>query len=66
MIHPRNAGEVKTIKAFLSALDIVFELVGENEQEQPDNKEFVQKIENSRNDIKEGRYKAVKTEDLWM
>lgn len=42
------------------ALEIRFE-----EDENPYNPQFIEKIKRSEEDFKAGRYKAVKTEDLW-
>ena len=44
----------------MKALKIRFE-----EEKAPYNPEFVEKIKRSEEDFKAGRFKAIKTEDLW-
>lgn len=58
--HPESKEKLKAIKAFMMALEIRFE-----EDENPYNPQFMEKIKRSEEDFKAERYKAVKTEDLW-
>jgi uncharacterized membrane protein (DUF106 family) len=58
--HPENKEKLAALKAFMKALKIRFE-----EGESPYNPEFVKKINRSEEDFKAGRYKAIKTDDLW-
>ena len=62
--RPSNTNEVNTLKAFLKALNIKFEMA----KESPYNPEFVTKIEKSRKDFKDGKGKTVtisELEKLW-
>ncbi|HEY2583259.1 MAG TPA: DUF2683 family protein [Mucilaginibacter sp.] len=58
--HPENKEKLAALKAFMKALKIRFE-----EEKSPYNPEFVEKINRSEEDFKAGKYKAIKTEDLW-
>ncbi len=58
--RPSNTNEVNTLKAFLKALNIKFEMA----KESPYNPEFVAKIEKSRTDFKAGKGKAVTISEL--
>jgi hypothetical protein len=58
--YPENKEKLAALKAFMKALKIRFE-----EEKSPYNAEFVEKIKRSEEDFKAGRYKAIKTEDLW-
>jgi len=58
--HPENKEKLAALKAFMKALKIPFE-----EEKSPYNPEFVEKIKRSEADFKAGKYKAIKTEDLW-
>jgi len=57
-----NASAKKFLEAFLS---LPFFKVKEKEDECPYDKEFMAKIERSREEFKAGKYKAIKVEDLW-
>jgi hypothetical protein len=58
--HPENKEKLAALKAFMKALKIPFE-----EEKPPYNPEFVEKIIRSEEDFKAGKYKAIKTADLW-
>ena len=58
--HPENEEKLAALKAFMKALKIRFE-----EEKSPYDPEFVKKIKRSEEDFKAGRFKAIKTEDLW-
>lgn len=58
--HPENKEKLDALKAFMKALKIRFE-----EEKSPYDAEFVAKIKRSEEDFKAGRYKSIKTEDLW-
>jgi hypothetical protein len=58
--HPENKEKLDALKAFMKALKIRFE-----EEKSPYNPEFVKKIKQSEDDFKAGKFKAIKTEDLW-
>ncbi len=58
--HPENKEKSAALKAVMKALGIRFE-----ETESPYNPEFVEKIVRSEEDFKAGKFKAIKTDDLW-
>ncbi len=61
-IHSEDKEQSTTIKAILKALKVNFEVKTEKTQY---NKEFIAKIKESKKQAKEGKYKVIKTEDLW-
>jgi len=61
IVHPANAEQVNALKAFVKALKIKFEITTEEAY----NPEFVAKIQESRQQYKEGKFTVTKTEDLW-
>ena len=60
IVHPESKEKMKALKAFMKALKIRFE-----EKDAAYDSEFVEKIQRSEKDFKAGRFKAIKTEDLW-
>jgi hypothetical protein len=60
IVHPQTSEQVTVIKAFLEALKIKFEFC-KDETYDPD---FVAKIENAREDYKNGKGKVYTTEQL--
>ncbi|MDB4919261.1 DUF2683 family protein [Mucilaginibacter sp.] len=58
--HPENKEQLVALKAFMKALKISSE-----EEKSPYNSEFVEKIKRSEDDFEAGKFKAIKTEDLW-
>ena len=58
--YPKNKEKLAALMTFMKALEIPFE-----EEKSTYNPEFVEKIKRSEEDFKAGRYKAIKTEDLW-
>ncbi|MBB3054834.1 DUF2683 family protein [Mucilaginibacter gotjawali] len=58
--HPESKEKSDALKAFMKALKIRFE-----EEKSPYNAEFVEKIKRSEEDFKVGRFKAIRTDDLW-
>lgn len=58
--HPENKEKMAALKAFMKALKIRFE-----EGESPYNPAFVEKIKRSEAEFKTGKFKAIKTDDLW-
>lgn len=58
--HPDNKEKLAALKAFMKALKIPFE-----EEKASYNPEFLEKIKRSEEDFNAGKYKAIKTEDLW-
>ncbi len=61
IVHPANSEQASALKAFIKALKIKFEVTTEKAY----NSEFVAKIEESREQYKEGDFTVIKTEDLW-
>jgi hypothetical protein len=59
--HPKTVEESKAIKAFLKALKIEFEV---SKSEKPYNPEFVAKVLESQQQVKEGKVTSVKKENL--
>ncbi len=58
--------KVQMIKDFLNSIKVKFETkTASKEIESPYNPEFVAKIERSRQQLKEGKGRIVKIEDLW-
>jgi hypothetical protein len=60
IVHPQTSEQVTVIKAFLEALKIKFEF-SKDESYDPD---FVEKIENARQDYKNGKGKVYTTDQL--
>ena len=58
--HPKTNEQVSALKAFMQALEIKFEV----SKEEAYNPEFVAKIEESRNQAKEGKVTRVEKKDL--
>jgi hypothetical protein len=58
--HPESKEKLAALKAFMKALKIRFE-----EDKSPYSPEFVEKIKRSEADFNAGKFKAIKTEDLW-
>lgn len=62
IIHTEN-DKIKIIKDFLASIDVSFDLV--TDKETPYNKAFIEKMDNSIIEAKEGNVKYIKTDDLW-
>ncbi|CAN1500600.1 hypothetical protein MCETHM1_00480 [Flavobacteriaceae bacterium] len=58
--HPTNKEQIDALKAIVKAFKIKFEISEEN----PYNPEFVSKIEQSKQEFKDGKSTRVKKEDL--
>ncbi len=58
--HTEDASQIEAVKAFMKALKIKFEI----SKEKPYNPEFIEKIEKSKQEFKEGKSTRVKKEDL--
>jgi hypothetical protein len=54
------------LKKYGKYLAPLFKKVGINTEESPYNPEFVAKIKESEQQIKDGNYKIIKIEDLWL
>jgi len=58
--HPTTSAQVSALKAFMQALNIKFEI----SEEKAYNPEFVAKIKESRQQVKEGKTTRVEKEDI--
>ena len=64
IIHAQ-ADKVQIIKDFLNSIKVKFETKTTSTEESPYDLEFVAKIERSRQQLKEGKGRIIKIEDLW-
>ena len=60
-IHPKNKEQLTVVKAFLKALKVPFE---KSRKASPYNPEFVQKIQQGDEDLKEGKGRKVSMDEL--
>lgn len=63
LIVHSDDNKIDALKNFLKAFGISFEVA--EDESSPYNPDFVAKIEESKADYKAGRYKSIKTDDLW-
>lgn len=61
LVKPESEEQMKTVKAILKALNVDFTF----KKDKPYDKEFVKKIQESRQQAKEGKTTKIKLEDLW-
>jgi len=61
IIHPETTEQENALKAFVKALKIKFEVA----KEKPYNPDFVAKIQESRQQAKEGKTVKIELDDLW-
>ncbi len=59
IVHPDNEAQLTAVKAVLKALNISFE------KKKYYDSDFVKKIKDSETSFRKGKFKTVKTEDLW-
>jgi len=62
LIRPKNKSQLEAIKAFAMALKMDFETKGSESPYDPD---FVKKILDGREDVKNGKGVKIAVEDLW-
>ncbi|MEO8853569.1 MAG: DUF2683 family protein [Ginsengibacter sp.] len=62
LIYPKSKEQVKVFEQMAKALKVPFEKI---EKESPYDPEFVDKILQGDKDKEAGRYRIIKTEDLW-
>lgn len=62
IVHLKSAKKAEALKSVMKALDVKFE---SKKPTNPYDPEFVSKIKEGEEDYKAGRYKKIKTEDLW-
>lgn len=61
IVHPDNEDKLEALKTFMKAFKIKFEVT----KEKPYNPEFVAKVLKGDENFKNGKFKVVKTDDLW-
>jgi uncharacterized membrane protein (DUF106 family) len=61
IFHPSNKEELEALKAFAKALKIKFEIAKEKEYD----KGFVEKIQESRKQVKEGKTVQIDLAEIW-
>ncbi len=61
--HPVNTDQINALKAVVKALKIKFEVAKETKK--PYNKDFVNMILKGDEDFKQGKFKTIKTKNLW-
>jgi len=59
LIAPKSKKEFDLLTEILKSMRIAFQI------EKPYNKELVKKIEKSRTEYKNGKFKSINTDDLW-
>ena len=62
LIHPKTKEQLATVKAFARALKIEFET---KPGDSPYDPEFVKKIKEGREEVKNGKGVRIAVEDLW-
>ena len=60
IVHPENKEQLSALKAFMKAFNISFE-----ENKQPYNAKFVEKMKISKQQAKEGKTVKVGLDDVW-
>jgi hypothetical protein len=60
-VYPENKSQIKTIKAVFKAFKIKFEV----EEKKPYNQEFVTRVLEAKQEIKQGKGKKIAIDDLW-
>ena len=65
ILHPKNKSQLSLLKKLAKEIGVAFETKKQEAEEETYNPEFVAKIMRSRKDFEEGRFTAIKTEDLW-
>jgi hypothetical protein len=64
IVHPKNKAQQEAAMAFFSAMKMPYEVEKES-AESTYSPEFNAKMERAEADLEAGRYKAIKTADLW-
>ena len=65
ILHPKNKSQLSLLKKLAKEMGVAFETKKQEAEEETYNPQFVAKIMRSRKDFEEGRFTAIKTEDLW-
>ncbi|MFT4204464.1 MAG: hypothetical protein QM610_11210 [Chitinophagaceae bacterium] len=61
--YPKSKSQTEALKAFAKALKI--KIVEQKDAQSPYDPEFVAKIRESEQQIREGKFTAIRTGDLW-
>lgn len=61
-VHTEDKEQLEALKAVLKALKIKFEVFNDSKSYDP---EFVNKIQESKNQLDKGQFKVIPTTDLW-
>ena len=64
-LHPKNKSQLSLLKKLAKEMGVAFETKKQVAEEETYNPEFVAKIMRSEREFEEGRFTAIKTEDLW-
>lgn len=64
-LHPKNKSQLSLLKKLAKEMGVAFETKKQEPKEETYNPEFVAKIMRSQKEFEEGRFTAIKTEDLW-
>lgn len=64
-LHPKNKSQLSLLKKLAKEMGVAFETKKQVAEEETYNPEFVAKIMRSEKEFEEGRFTAIKTEDLW-
>lgn len=64
-LHPKNKSQLSLLKKLAKEMGVAFETKKKLVEEETYNPEFVAKIMRSEKEFEEGRFTAIKTEDLW-
>jgi len=62
LVQPENTDQLNTLKAILRALKVNYTI---QKEKNPYDPKFVEKIRASEADVRAGRVKSIKTDDLW-
>jgi len=60
-VYPEDKSQIRAIKAVFKAFKIRFEV----EEEKPYNQEFVERVLQAKEEIKQGKGVKIDTKDLW-
>jgi len=63
VVHPKTTEQLKALKAFMKALKIKFEI--NKSEESPYNPDFVAKMEESIQQVNEGKTVKIELDDIW-
>lgn len=64
-IYPKSKKQITALKTIFEEMGIPFKEKASSKEASPYNDEFEAKMQRASEDKKAGRYKAIKTSDLW-